>query len=44
MGKVDLNIEIDQSLLDEARSADLDVEALAVDSIRRALDRLFTGF
>lgn len=37
MGKVELNIEIDQSLLDEARSVDLDVEALAVDSIRRAV-------
>lgn len=32
MGKVDLKIEIDQSLLDEARSVDLDV-----DSIRRAV-------
>lgn len=37
MGKVELNIEIDQSLLDEARSVDLDIEALAVDSIRRAV-------
>ncbi|WP_420471984.1 hypothetical protein [Brevundimonas sp. FT23042] len=37
MGKVELNIEFDQSLLDETRSVDLDVEALAVDSIRRAV-------
>lgn len=43
MGKAELKIEIDQSLLDEARSADLDVQALALDSIRRAIALKRTG-
>lgn len=37
MGKVELKIEIDQSLLDEARSVDIDIQTLALDSIRRAV-------
>lgn len=37
MGKAELKVEIDQALLDEARAIDLDVEALAVDGIRRAI-------
>lgn len=43
MGKAELRIEIDQSLLDEARALDIDVEALTVESLRSVLDQKRAG-
>ena len=37
MGKVDLNIEIDADLLDQARRLDIDIEEATADGLRRAL-------
>ncbi|MGA0544169.1 type II toxin-antitoxin system CcdA family antitoxin [Brevundimonas sp. VNH65] len=39
MGKIELKIEIDQALLDEARALDIDVSAVTTDGLREALDR-----
>ena len=37
MGKVDLNIEIDADLLDQARRLDIDIEQATADGLRRAM-------
>ncbi|MDX9999123.1 MAG: hypothetical protein WCY15_11885 [Phenylobacterium sp.] len=49
MGKAALRLEIDADLLAKAKETGVDVSAIAEgraqeDAIRRALDRIFTGF